>query len=343
MKAVVKYAEGKGKIELRDVPEPVPGENEVKIKVEVVGICGSDLHIYTWDIGIPTKVPFIIGHEFSGIVSEVGKNVKRFKGGERVTAENSHTVCGRCRYCMTGNYNLCKERKATGYAFNGAYASYCVVPEERVHLLPDNVDFITAALSDPSACAYHAVQELTGVDAGDIVLITGPGAMGLFSLQYVKANGGVAIVTGLSKDKKRLALARELGADVTVDRSIDHLSEIVSEMTGGEGVDIALECSGSEEAAKDCLNLLRGQGKYTQIGIFGHPVTFDMDKVLYGEIKLVGSFSQKYTAWKEAIKLFSKGKIVAKPLVTHILPLEKWEEGFKRCFDGTAIKVVFKP
>ena len=343
MKAVVKYAEGKGKIELRDVPEPVPGENEVKIKVEAVGICGSDLHIYTWDIGIPTKVPFIIGHEFSGIVSEVGKNVKRFKGGERVTAENSHTVCGRCRYCMTGNYNLCKERKATGYAFDGAYASYCVVPEERVHLLPDNVDFITAALSDPSACAYHAVQELTGVDAGDIVLITGPGAMGLFSLQYVKANGGVAIVTGTSKDKKRLTLARELGADVTVDRSIDHLSEIVSEMTGGEGVDIALECSGSKEAAKDCLNLLRSQGKYTQIGIFGHPITFDMDKVLYGEIKLVGSFSQKWTAWKEAIKLFSEGKIVAKLLVTDILPLEKWEEGFKRCFDGRAIKVVFKP
>ncbi len=343
MKAVVKYAEGKGKIELRDVPEPVPGENEVKIKVEAVGICGSDLHIYTWDIGIPTKVPFIIGHEFSGIVSEVGKNVKRFKGGERVTAENSHTVCGRCRYCMTGNYNLCKERKATGYAFNGAYASYCVVPEERVHLLPDNVDFITAALSDPSACAYHAVQELTGVDAGDIVLITGPGAMGLFSLQYVKANGGVAIVTGTSKDKKRLTLARELGADVTVDRSIDHLSEIVSEMTGGEGVDIALECSGSKEAAKDCLNLLRSQGKYTQIGIFGHPITFDMDKVLYGEIKLVGSFSQKWTAWKEAIKLFSEGKIVAKPLVTDILPLEKWEEGFKRCFDKMAIKVIFKP
>ncbi len=343
MKAVVKYAEGKGKIELRDVPEPVPGKNEVKIKVEAVGICGSDLHIYTWDIGIPTKVPFIIGHEFSGIVSEVGKNVKRFKGGERVTAENSHTVCGRCRYCMTGNYNLCKERKATGYAFDGAYASYCVVPEERVHLLPDNVDFITAALSDPSACAYHAVQELTGVDAGDIVLITGPGAMGLFSLQYVKANGGVAIVTGTSKDKKRLTLARELGADVTVDRSIDHLSEIVSEMTGGEGVDIALECSGSEEAAKDCLNLLRRQGKYTQIGIFGQPITFDMDKVLYGEIKLVGSFSQKWTAWKEAIKLFSEGKIVAKLLVTDILPLEKWEEGFKRCFDGRAIKVVFKP
>jgi L-iditol 2-dehydrogenase len=343
MKAVVKYAEGPGNIELREVAEPTPGEGEVKIKVEAAGICGSDLHIYKWDIGIPTRVPFVIGHEFSGTITEVGKNVKRLKGGERVTAENSRYVCGYCRYCMTGNYNLCKERKATGYAFDGAFASHCVVPEERVHVLPDNVDFVTAALSDPSACVYHAVHELTGVDAGDIVLITGSGAMGLFSVQYAKANGGVVIVTGLAKDKRRLALAKELGADLTVDVSRENLSEIVMNMTGVEGVDIALECSGSESAAKQCLELLRRQGKYTQIGIFGRPVLFDLDKILYREIRLVGSFSQKFTAWKEAIKLFSQGRIQAKPLVTDMLPLEQWEEGFKRCFEGKAIKVVFEP
>jgi len=343
MRAVVKYAEEVGNIELRDVPEPHPGDNEVKIKVEAAGICGSDLHIYNWDIGIPTKVPFIIGHEFSGVITEVGKKVSRFSGGERVTAENSRVTCGYCRYCMTGNYNLCKERRATGYAYDGAFASHCVVPQERVHLLPDNVDFITAALSDPSACVYHAVQELTGIDAGDIVLITGAGTMGLFSVQYVKANGGIAIITGLEKDQKRLELARNLGADVTVDISTEDLDDIVMDMTGAAGVDVALECSGSESAANQCLKLLRRQGKYTQIGIFGHPVSFDLDRVLYGEIKVVGSFSQKFTAWKEAIKLFSQGKIVAKPLVTDILPLEKWEEGFQRCFDGRAVKVVFKP
>lgn len=192
-------------------------------------------------------------------------------------------------------------------------------------------------------CAYHAIQELTGVNAGDIVLITGPGAMGLFSVQYVKANGGVVIITGLAKDKKRLALAKELGADVTVDVSRENLAEIVMNMTGGEGVDIAFECSGAEVAAKDCLELLRRQGKYTQIEIYGRPILFDLDKVLYREIRLAGSFSQKFTAWKEAIKLFSQGKIRAKPLVTDILPLEQWEEGFKRSFDGKAIKVVFEP
>lgn len=343
MKAIVKYAEGQGNIEIRDVPEPRPADNEVKIKVEAAGICGSDLHIHRWNIGIPTKVPFIIGHEFSGVITEVGKNVKRFKGGERVTAENSRTVCGYCRHCRTGSYNLCCQRRATGYAYDGAFASYCVIPEERIHLLPDNVDFVTAALSDPSACAYHAVQELTGVNAGDVVLITGCGAMGLFSVQYVKANGGIAVISGTAKDKKRLELAKTLGADVAVDASEQDLRPIVMGLTNGEGADIVLECSGFQAAAKTCLDLVRREGKYTQVGIFGEPIRFDLDKVLYGEIKLIGSFSQKFSAWKEAIRLFSQGKIVAKPLVTDLLPLDQWEEGFRRSFAGEAVKVVFTP
>ena len=343
MKAVVKYAEGKGKMELRQVPEPTPGANEVKIKVEAVGICGSDLHIYNWDIGIPTRVPFIVGHEFAGAITELGPGVRDLAKGDRVTAENSRTVCGRCRYCMTGSYNLCRRRQATGYAYDGAYAEYCVVPAERVHLLPDNVDFITASLSDPSACVYHAVHELTGVEAGDVVLITGAGAMGLFSVQYVKANGALAVITGLAQDAKRLTLAKQLGADITIDVSQDNPAQIINDLTAGAGADVVLECSGAEAAAQLGLNLLRRQGKYTQIGIFGKPITFDLDKVLYGEIRLVGSFSQKFTAWQQALKLFSQKKILAHPLVTDLLPLEDWEKGFQKCFTGEAVKVVFQP
>lgn len=343
MRAVVKYAEGPGNIELRDVPEPTPGAGQVKVKIEAVGICGSDLHIYNWDIGIPTQVPFIIGHEFSGVITELGEGVAGLKPGDRVTAENSFRTCGRCMYCATGNYNLCRERRALGYAVDGAYTEYVVVPQERVHLLPDSVDFLTAALTDPSACVYHAVQELTGVDAGDIVLISGAGAMGLFSVQYVKANGGIAVITGLEKDRSRLELARELGADVTIDVSREDPGPIILDMTSGAGADIFLECSGAEKAAQNGLELLRRQGKYTQIGIFGRPVQIDLDKILYREIRMIGSFSQKYTAWRQALKLFSMGIIRARPLVTDILPLEEWDEGFRRSMDGRAVKVVFKP
>lgn len=341
MIALVKYAFGEGNMELRDVPEPKAGPGEVKIKVMAAGICGSDLHIKHGDIGIPMRPPFTIGHEFSGVISDIGPDVTRFHIGERVTAENSRQVCGHCIYCRTGSYNLCSERLATGYAFDGAFTDYCVVPEDRVHLLPDNVDFITGALSDPSACAYHAVEELTGVHAGEIALITGPGPMGLFTLQYAKANGVQVVISGRSKDADRLKLAKSLGADLTVNSEEEDLQQALLGKYGSDKVDVAFECSGKQGGANTCLHHLRKQGRYTQIGIFGSPITIDMDQFLYKEIRMIGSFSQKYTAWKEAIRLASLGMINARALVTHTMPLEQWEQGFRMFESGEAVKVVF--
>ena len=343
MKAVVKEASGEGHIVLKDVPEPSAGPGQVKIRVETTGICGSDLHILHGDIQIPMRPPFVIGHEFAGVIEQVGAQVTRWEVGTRVTAENSRTVCGHCRYCATGNYNLCEERLATGYAFDGAFARYCVVPEERVHRLPDNVDFVSGALSDPSACAYHAVHDLTGIDAGDVVLITGPGPMGLFSLQYVKANGGTVILTGLPKDRPRLELGKELGADHAVVVGEDDLAGVVQNLAGGLGVDVVLECSGAGSAARTGLKLVRKQGKYTQVGIFGAPITVDLAQLVYKEIRMTGSFSQKFLAWEAAVALCSQGRVQARPLVTDMLTLDEWEEGFRRFESGEAIKVVFEP
>lgn len=343
MRAVVKFKAGDGNIELRDCPEPFPGPGEVKIKVEVAGICGSDLHILHGNIGIPMRPPFIVGHEFSGVVEAVGDGIAKWEKGDRVTAENTRTSCEDCIYCRTGNYNLCSNRLATGYAFNGAFTDYCVVPKNRVHSLPDNVDFITGALSDPSACAFHAVQELTGIGAGENVLITGPGPMGLFSLQYAKANGAQVLVTGKTQDRKRLDLAKDLGADFVIDIDAEGMENGIKKFLNGESIDIFLECSGKQSALEAGLQLLRRQGKYTQIGIFGTPVMLDVDQFVYKEIKATGSFSQKYSAWVEAIKLASLGKIMALPLVSHVLPLDRWEEGFRLFKSGEATKVVFKP
>lgn len=341
MKALVKYAQGEGNMELRDVPEPTARPGEVKIKVMAAGICGSDLHIKHGDIGIPMRPPFTIGHEFSGIISDIGAGVTQFKVGQRVTAENSRQVCGHCIYCRTGNYNLCSERLATGYAFDGAFTDYCVVPQERVHLLPDNVDYVTGALSDPSACAYHAVVEMTGIRAGEIVLITGPGPMGLFTLQYAKASGAQVVLTGRGKDVERLKLAKTLGADLTVNTEVEDLKQVMLRELKTDRADVAFECSGKQGGAATCLDLLKKQGRYTQVGIFGSPITIDMDQFLYKEIQMVGSFSQKYTAWKEAIRLASLGKINARALVTHMMPLDQWAEGFSKFESGEAVKVVF--
>jgi len=213
------------------------------------------------------------------------------------------------------------------------------VPALRVHRIPDKGDFRAAALTDPSACAYHAVQELTRIQAGDVVLITGPGPMGLFCLQYAKANGAMVILVGAPRDTHRLELGKQLGADYAL--SGDGAEAAIEMLTRGQGVDVVLECSGAEAAAQLGLKQIRREGRYTQIGIFGKPVRLDLDQVLYKEIRLIGSFSQKYIGWEKALELCALGKIQVAPLITHRFPLADWEKAFDLFERGEAVKVVF--
>jgi len=339
----MKLKKGEGNVEIENIPEPFPGSEEVKIEVKAAGICGSDIHIYHDDIKIPVKPPVVMGHEFSGIVTEVGKNVTEIKVGDAVTSETAASVCGVCRYCRTGNYNLCPHRLVIGYWINGAFTRYCVVPKERIHKLPKNVDFISAAMYEPLSCCVHGVIELTGVTVGDVVVITGPGAIGLLTLQIAKAEGGRIVMCGTFQDQKRLKLAQELGADVIVDIQKENASEIISDLTGGYGADVVFECSGAPKAANFGLDAVRKQGKYTQIGLLGRPIEVDFEKIAYKEIKLTGSFSQKWTDWELALKLLSQGKIKTKPLVSDILPITRWKEGFKKHEEKTGIKIILTP
>jgi len=339
MLALVKYAAGNGNMELRDIPEPFPGPGEVKIEVQAASICGSDLHIRRGDIGIPMRYPVVPGHEFSGVIVAAGAGVAKEWIGKRVTGENTRVACGLCRQCAEGSYNLCKKRLATGYAFDGAFTRYVIIPLPRLHVLPDNVDFASAALTDPSACAYHAVVEFTRVNSGDFVLVTGPGPMGLFCLQYAKANGGQVALAGRPKDKTRLELGRSLGADYVI--SGDEAEKEILNLTRGEGADIAIECSGAQPAANLCLKTLRRGGAFTQVGIFGKPIDFDLDQVLYKELRLTGSFSQKFWGWEKALEYCASGRIKAKPLISHTFKLNDWQKAFDLFESGEAIKVVF--
>lgn len=343
MQAIVKYQIGDGYIGLRDVPEPEPGEGEVKIAVQAAGICGSDLHIWHGDIEIPVKPPVTLGHEFSGVISALGPGVAGLEVGLRVTAENSHSVCGSCEYCMTGCYNLCQERLATGYAFDGAFAPYCVVPAERVHILPDTVDFLTGALSDPSACTYRAVCEMGAVGPGDTVLILGVGPMGLFSTQYTKLSGGRVILAGTPADVARLEIGRELGADFTIDVTQSDAVDNIKRLAGRGGIDVVLECAGAPDAARLGLQLIKKRGRFVLVGIYGRPFELDFDQVLYKELVVKGMFSHKYKAWEKAIALAAQGLIKAEPLITDILPLSEWEKGFRRFAERKALKVIFEP
>ena len=341
MKAVVKFEKGIGNVEVREVPEPQVGKDEVKIEVKAAGICGTDIHIYYDEF--QSNPPVVMGHEFCGVIREVGENVTEFKVGDRVTSETAAKVCGKCIYCRTGNYNLCPERKGLGYGVDGAFTRFCVVRKDIVHRLPDNVDFISGALCEPLSCAVHGVIEETGIRAGDVVVVIGPGPLGLLASQVAKVEGGYVVVLGLSMDEKRLYLAKELGAELVVNVEKENPEKTIKDITGGYGADVVLECSGSASGANLGLKLARKKGKFTQMGLFGKQIEIDFEQIAYKELKVTGFFTQKWTAWERALKLLSEGKVKTAPLVTEKLPLTEWKKGFESKEKGEGIKTILYP
>ena len=330
-------------MEIREIPEPKAGPGQVKIEVKAAGICGSDLHIYHDDIAIPLKPPVVTGHEFCGVVSEVGEGVTEWKCGDRVTSETAYSFCGKCHYCMTGYYNLCNNRKTLGYWYNGAFAKYTVVPQERVHALSDHIDFVSGALLEPLACVTHAVLELTEITVGDVVLVVGPGAIGLAALQAAKVQGATVIVSGTSVDGERLKKAKQLGADYIVDVTQEDLETFIEQFTKGRGVDVVLECSGVAKAADNALKVIKKQGQFTQIGLFGKPISIDFEKICFKELKVTGSLGSKWTSWEKAIQLVEQGKVKTKPLVSHQMPITEWEKAFKMFESKEGLKLILTP
>jgi L-iditol 2-dehydrogenase len=343
MKAIVKYREGKGFVELREVPIPAPGSQEVRVKVEYAGICASDLHILNYDIAITIKPPVVMGHEFSGVIDQLGAGVEGWNVGDRVVCEANYEVCGTCRYCTSGFYNLCAHRRVLGYWHDGAFAPYTVVPATRLHALPAEISFQQGALIEPTACVVHGVCELITVGKGDMVLISGPGAIGLTALQVVRAAGAHAIVAGTGEDVKRLEMARKLGADHVVDVSAEDLGKKVAELTSGQGVDVAIECAGNDRAVRSGIDALRKQGQYLQLGLLGRDMQVRFDTLAYKELRVVGSISSRDVSWRRAIEFIRRGQLTPEVLVSAPQPLDNWEDAFRMHAEKKEFKILFKP
>jgi len=343
MKGLFKTAAGPGNMEIRETQIPKPGPGQVLIQIKSAGICGSDLHIYHWAIAYKMNPPMIIGHEFSGVIVECGKDVEGWEKGARVTAEPSAIICGKCHYCRTGAYNLCDERRVMGYWVNGVFAEYVAADAQRLHRLPDSASFDEGALAEPLACCVHGVHELTGVEAGDFVAITGPGAIGLLCAQLAKAEGATVAIIGTGVDKARLAAAGKLGADHCINLEETDPVKAVRELTDGYGADIVLECSGAGAAAATGLELARKQGKYTQIGLFGKPVTLDFERIAYKELKVTGTISQRWTAWKRTMKLMEQGKLNLKEIISGKYPLTEWKTAFEKFEAKEGLKILLDP
>ena len=237
MKALVKQAKGPGEMALLDVAEPRTGPGQVKVKIAHAGICGTDVHIASGAF-FHYFPPLVLGHEFSGEVVETGAGVEGVPLGARVTAEPTKSTCRVCPHCISGRYNRCEERDIAGVVSNGAFTDYVVTRAESIHRLPDSVSLKAAALSEPLAVCVHGVCEQCSVRAGDVVLVMGPGAIGLGCAQVAIAHGARVMVAGAAKDAHRLALARSLGAEWTVNVEEESVLERAFAVTKGWGVDL---------------------------------------------------------------------------------------------------------
>ncbi|WP_209123405.1 zinc-binding dehydrogenase [Alkalihalobacillus sp. BA299] len=341
MKALMKKGEGLHNVGLVELEEPVVNAFEIKVKVHATGICGTDLHII--DDEYPANYPVTMGHEYSGTVVEVGSDVTEFKVGDRVVSLTAAVSCGKCTYCYEGLLMLCEERKSIGSGVHGAFTEYMTIPAHLAFHIPDNVTLDEATLCEPLACMVRCVIERGSVQAGDYVLVSGPGAIGLLTMQVAKASGGKCIVIGTSHDRSRLKLAKELGAFETIIADEEDVTARVREITNGSGFDVAFECAGVEQSARNCLQLLKKTGLYVQVGLYGKDITFDMDLALTKEVNITNGFASERTSWVRALKLLEQKQIQVEPLISMKMPLHKWEEAVDMVRNKSAYKILLDP
>lgn len=344
MKALVKKTKGKGQMELMDSPVPKVGEGYVLLQIMAAGICGSDLKIYNDDH--PYYPPVILGHEFSGQIADVGPGVKGWQEGDRVVSEVHGLVCEHCRFCLSGEKHVCPSKRALGWGIDGGFAEYVSVPAWLLHRIPEDVSYEEAALLEPLAIVIHGMLERARVEPEDVVVVLGCGPLGLLALQVAKSEGASRVmITGVDQDEKlRLRIAKELGADRTINVEKEDPVALVKEMTGGIGADLVVELSGSPAAISQGLRMVRTHGRFLAVGIpVDQEVSIPWKETIFKAPSLVFHFSSCYSSWERGLSLLGRKKVDAKSLISKVLPLKDWEEGFALAKSGKAIKVVLKP
>jgi L-iditol 2-dehydrogenase len=344
MEALVKYDNRPECVEIRDMPEPQITPDQVLLKVEAVGICGSDLEMYHHLISFPVKPPVILGHEFSGTVVEVGANVSKFKPGDRVVSETAAYVCGECAECRTGNYNLCPNRLGFGVLINGADAPYVAVRQGILHHVPDNVDLAEAALTEPLCVAYNALVVKSRIRPGDVVVVLGPGPIGLMATQVARVCGASTIIlAGLSRDKPRMQIGGKVGATHIVGLATEDLPELVRELTAGRGADLVVDAAGPAPAVKMAMEIVRRNGQITKIAWGPKPLELSLDPLLAKAVTFQGVFSHTWDTWERALRLESTGQVNLRDMISHRVPLREWKVAFDALESGEAIKALILP
>ncbi|MBR0461583.1 MAG: alcohol dehydrogenase catalytic domain-containing protein [Erysipelotrichaceae bacterium] len=349
MKGLVKAGFTKDTYGVRyDLEEPAPGYGQVKIKVAAGAICGSDIHLYDMEKTADGRYrfPVVIGHEGSGVVTEVGEGVKGIRVGDRVVAETTVEYCNTCEYCREAYYNCCNERRGLGSAANGFFGEYVVSPERFVHVLPDHISMEAASLMEPLTCAVHGVLDQSSVHAGHVAVVSGPGPIGLLTAQVAKAQGCMVVLLGRTSSIERLRFAKEvLDIPYVIDIKKEDPKKFIMDLTDGLGCDAYFECAGARDSILLGFELVKKMGEFICNGVLMNELLeFDFGSVLYGkELSIKGVKSTNPKAWDEAMRLVKYKLVDLESMVSCVLPVEQWQEGFDLMRSRKAIKVVLKP
>jgi len=343
MKALVKFANEDGALEVRDVAEPVAAPGTVLVRVHTVGICGSDIHMWHDSQSKSSKgvLPVTLGHESAGVIADVGEGVEGWRAGDRVVCETAASICGVCALCRSGRYNLCPWREGYGLKRDGAMAEYVVAEPRVLHRIPDGVSFGAAAMAEPYAVAYNAVIERAGVKPGDFVVIQGAGAIGVNALQLaIAAGAGTTVVLGTSVDAHRLERARQLGADHVVDITAQDAAAVIAGLHDGLGADLVVDATGVSIALQQSMELVRPGGAIAKVGWGPQPLGFTLDPLVKKAVTLYGCYSHTWATWEAVLRLFASGRLRPEEIIGGAYPIDDWETAFAAMQRGENIKSV---
>jgi threonine dehydrogenase-like Zn-dependent dehydrogenase len=350
MKAAVLFGEGDMRL-VNDYAMPQPGPGEILIKVEACAICGTDPKILA--NGWPNHPPygeFIFGHEYAGTVVKLGPGVTEFALGDRVAVE-PHKGCGVCDNCRDGLYNTClnygnvaKGHRHYGFSYNGGYAEYACNHINSAYKIPADMDINLSTLITTAATSLYGIRRIGGIEAGETVVVSGPGAIGLMGVVMARLLGaGTIILTGTRAERLETGLA--LGADIGINVKEEDVVARVMELTGGVGADAVLECAGTTQAAVDAVEYTKKNGRLALVGIYKEPAPLNVNKIVQWNITVAGSKAEGERSLAQALALLRRGTIDLSPLVTHTFPLDDIHTAFETAekrLQG-AIKVVVKP
>lgn len=351
MQALQKLQHGAGHVSLHEVPIPTLGDDDVLLKVEAAGLCASDLDFIAGRQAEALHPPVILGHEFAGTVAKVGKNVLKWKVGDRVVSDNTGTVCGECYACTTGDYLACPNRLGLGYGMDGGFAPYCKILGDTLQKfpnslmrIPDEISMEGAAILDPACNAYRAVVQEAHILPGEDIAIFGAGALGQFSVQCARAAGAAKIILiGLSEDHDRFLMAKEHGATHFIVSGEQNPTETVLDLTEGRGVGAVIDCAGANAVLKEAVRMVRAGGSVVKVGYDVRPLGFSLDVLLERAVRVVGHFGYDWVCWNNVMNLVLAGKFSLESVITHRMPLEDYKKAVELLQTKQAVKIILYP